>query len=285
MARIRSIHPGIFTDENYMALSIAARQLVTGLWCESSDDGVFQWKTLTLKARIFPVDNVSIDDLLGELVDQSFIRQFSKAGKNYGAIRNFRKFQRPKKPNDSGVLPDELRAYVGLNDKSSPPVPNQFPTSREKSPQMEDGGDKMEDGGCSKTLAQKPDFDLEFEQTFWPQYPRRRDKERALKAFRKARTETELQVIMAGLLRYSAEQQGQPTRFTKHAATWLNGKCWLDEVEQPPDMHTWGGRPIAKSNTIIALQGLKDYADEASGRRKAYISPQIEGATRCNADA
>jgi hypothetical protein len=143
----------------------------------------------------------------------------------------------------------------------------------------------MEDGGCSKTLAQKPDFDLEFEQTFWPQYPRRRDKERALKAFRKARTETELQVIMAGLLRYSAEQQGQPTRFTKHAATWLNGKCWLDEVEQPPDMHTWGGRPIAKSNTIIALQGLKDYADEASGRRKAYISPQIEGATRCNADA
>jgi hypothetical protein len=144
MARIRSIHPGIFTDEAFMSASAHARLLIIGIWCEAWDDGVFEWKPLTLKARLFPVDAVDLPALLAELTDLEFVTRFDHAGKSYGAIRNFGKFQRPKKPNSSGVLPSTLQSYVAV-EISSEPVPNQFRTSPEKSPQMEDGGGKREE--------------------------------------------------------------------------------------------------------------------------------------------
>ncbi|MEP0518595.1 MAG: hypothetical protein ABJO09_00840 [Hyphomicrobiales bacterium] len=123
MARISSVHPGLFTGEGFMSLSVEARMLFVGLWCKACDDGVFAWKQLTLKARIFPVDNVDIGSLLSEISKVSFIQQFSSADREYGAIRNF---QRPKKPNESGVLPAELRTYVGSSDPSSEPVLHQY---------------------------------------------------------------------------------------------------------------------------------------------------------------
>lgn len=140
MARIRSIHPGLFTDEAFMSVSVEARILLIGIWTEAFDDGVFEWKPLTLKARIFPVNDVDVRSLLSELVNAQIIASFEEAGKTYGAVRNFQKYQRPKKPNSSGVLPDQLRSYVCAPDQNSEPVPNQFPTNGEKSPQMEDGG-------------------------------------------------------------------------------------------------------------------------------------------------
>ena len=41
MARIRSVHPGLFTDEAFMGASSDARILMIGLWCQAWDDGVF----------------------------------------------------------------------------------------------------------------------------------------------------------------------------------------------------------------------------------------------------
>ena len=145
MARIRSVHPSLFTDDDFMELSSEAALLLIGLWTEAYDDGVFAWKPNGIKARILPAKNVEVAELLLELVENGFLKRFEHGGKPYGAIRNFRKFQRPKKPNSSEVLPNELRTYVGLTDDSSEPVRNQSATAPEILPQMEDGGDKMEE--------------------------------------------------------------------------------------------------------------------------------------------
>lgn len=134
MSRIRSIHPGLWTDEAFMGLSAFARLLFIGLWNEAYDDGVFEWKPLTLKARIFPVDSVDVPSLLAELVAADCVRSCGK----YGLIRNFRHFQRPKKPNSSGMLQAKDHEYVGL-------VLNQSPTSSELDEQMEDVGGSKED--------------------------------------------------------------------------------------------------------------------------------------------
>lgn len=164
VARIRSLHPGLFTDERYMALSLAARELVKGIWCEADDQGVFEWKPLTLKARILPADAVDLVELLEELVAGQFVTRFEIEGRSYGAVRNFRKFQRPKKPNSTYLLPPEFRTYVGLSDSrgeptpdSDQPVPHQFPTEGGKPPQMEDVGCRREDeGGKVTPLVQRP---------------------------------------------------------------------------------------------------------------------------------
>lgn len=145
MARIRSVHPGLFTDEAFVSCSPMARLLLIGLWTEADDQGVFEWKPLTLKMRLLPADNADAAELLDEVATNGIVQRFEVDGKAYGAIRNFRKYQRPKKPNEVHPLPPEFRTYVGLMDQSSEPVPHQSPTKGEKSPQMEDGGGRMKE--------------------------------------------------------------------------------------------------------------------------------------------
>ena len=111
MTRIRSIHPGLFTDENYAVLSFPARELLKGLWVEADDNGIFEWKPLTLKMRIFPADNVEVPVLLQEL-ETSWVRQFEADGKVYGACKNFCQFQRPKKPKPVHPVPEEIKPYI-----------------------------------------------------------------------------------------------------------------------------------------------------------------------------
>jgi hypothetical protein len=153
MARIRSVHPGLFTDEAWVSCSPLARILFIGLWTDADDQGVFEWKPLQIKMRLLPGDTGDAAALLAELQAVDLIQPFEHGGKTFGAIRNFRKFQRPKKPNAVHPLPERMRIYVALEAEQeaesdaqpatgSPPVPHEFPTSGEKSPQMEDGGGK-----------------------------------------------------------------------------------------------------------------------------------------------
>jgi len=149
MARIRSVHPGFFTDEQLVSCSPMARLLVIGLWTEADDHGVFEWKPVSLKMRLFPVDAVDLAALLAELASQDVIRPFqADGGRPYGAIRNFRKYQRPKSPRVAYPLPTELHSYVGatppmseLTDADGP----LFPQNGERAVQME-GSEGGEDG-------------------------------------------------------------------------------------------------------------------------------------------
>jgi hypothetical protein len=168
MARIRSVHPGLFTDEAFMGASAMARIMLIGLWTEAWDDGVFEWKPVVLKARIFPADNVDANELLSELVEQNCIKLVEYGGKKYGLIRNFRKFQRPKTPNSSGVLENQDKKYVGLPSDVSEPFPNHFPNASEKPIQMEDGGGRMDEkgkveiggGGSARARLNEIEFEL-----------------------------------------------------------------------------------------------------------------------------
>lgn len=147
MARIRSIHPGLFTDESFVSCSPLARLLVLGLWTEADDQGVFEWKPVTLKMRLLPVDGADVSALLNEAVEQNICKRFERDGKSYGAIRNFRKYQKPKYPSNIHPLPDDLRSYVSI-----PPTgkvdEGEFPQNEGKPDQMERRGE--ESGGDNK---------------------------------------------------------------------------------------------------------------------------------------
>ena len=177
MARIRSVHPGLFTDEAFAAVSMARRVLFIGLWCEADDLGVFEWKALTLKMRIFPGDAVDVASMLSELEARDMIRAFDHDGKQYGAIRNFGRYQRPKSPKAIYPRPAELSNFLACDGRgvagpmnhprdvtaterkrrerdkrrnghasavthseSDTDQPGRFPTFSEVSRQMEDGG-------------------------------------------------------------------------------------------------------------------------------------------------
>jgi hypothetical protein len=154
MARIRSVHPGLFTDEAFAFLSDAAQMFIVGLWTECDDQGAFVWSPNTLRLKLRPGKDGPVDLLLDELEAANVILSYTHEGRKYGLVRNFLKYQRPKKPNLIHFIPEKFRTYNGLRQDSSElhndeehEVPHQFPTSSEISNQMEDGGDKMEDGG------------------------------------------------------------------------------------------------------------------------------------------
>lgn len=139
MSRIRSVHPGLATDEAYMAMSITAKAAWPLLWTECDDNGAFEWKPLVLKARLFPADNINFAEILSELERLDCIKSYEHNGRIYALVRNFTKFQRPKKPQSRHFIPAELRTYAGLSELSTEPVPHQADTGGIKSPQMEDG--------------------------------------------------------------------------------------------------------------------------------------------------
>lgn len=161
MSRIRSVHPGFFTDEDLVSCSTTARLMFIGLGIEADDKGIFEWKPLTIKMRIFPADHVMVEELLAELVNAGAIKQYAIDGRSYGAIRNFRKFQKPKTPNDIHPATALILEFVGLPSEPKPtdpepilPAGETFPQKGEKSPQMEEGGEDgreeelAPDGAC-----------------------------------------------------------------------------------------------------------------------------------------
>lgn len=115
MPRIRSVHPGLWTDVAFVELSMPARLLAIGLWTESDDYGVFKWSPRQIKMRIFPADNVEIETLLSECIAQHIIIRLERDGIAYGVVRNFRKFQRPNRPSKPIIpIDEEIAAITGI---------------------------------------------------------------------------------------------------------------------------------------------------------------------------
>jgi hypothetical protein len=147
MSRIRSTHPGIWTDERFVSLQPIARLLFMGIWNECDDNGSFEWAPLKLKMRLLPADNADAAQLLVELVDAGCIAKYDCDDRSYGAVRNFCRYQRPKKPNCLYPQSDIIREWVATSARQSHSgsalVPNQSSTGGEKSPQRkEEGGRK-----------------------------------------------------------------------------------------------------------------------------------------------
>jgi hypothetical protein len=115
MARIRSTHPTQWNDDDFIECSPLARLLTIGIRNFADDCGVFEWKPGQIKRNCLPADACDVKPLLEELVRHNQVKKYTVDGRDYGVIRNFRKWQRPKKPNTIYPLPDELRKYVGLD--------------------------------------------------------------------------------------------------------------------------------------------------------------------------
>lgn len=128
MSRIRSVHPGLWTDERFVSVSPLARLLFIGIWNECDDQGSFAWSPVTIKMRLLPADNCDASDLLDELVASGSIMRYEIDGRHYGAVRNFTRYQRPKKPNSIHPQTDEVRNWCGT-------------------PLAEEGGRREDEGG------------------------------------------------------------------------------------------------------------------------------------------
>lgn len=261
MSRIRSIHPGIWTDEAFMSLSAFARLLLMGIWTEAFDDGVFEWKPLTLKARIFPVDSVDVNELLVELVEHGLVSRLDQHPKRPGVIRNFQRYQRPKKPNSSGMLPDEWLDFVGAkaapepsDDETSESVRNQFGTGTEKSQQMEDGGGRGSSSLRSESIEKKERERADFDSwiSSWPSQASD-DHDDAFKAWCQLSDEERAEAKRLSSA-YVEQAKGGGRTVICSAAKYLRQRMWKRVQGKPPDKPPKTGKKIPTREEYLAAE-------------------------------
>jgi len=101
----RMLDPDFFTDEDLIAnLDHTGRLFYAGLWVVAEDSGVFEPKLFSLKMKIFPGDNLDIEqinDYYEKLVLLKKIIPFEYNGVTFAWLRNFfkhQKLERPKAP-------------------------------------------------------------------------------------------------------------------------------------------------------------------------------------------
>lgn len=86
MARIRSIKPDFWTSEQVMECSPNARLLFIGMWNFADDHGRLPNTPKTLKAQIFPADEVTAENIrrmVDELSSNDLVRSYVVDGKEF----------------------------------------------------------------------------------------------------------------------------------------------------------------------------------------------------------
>jgi hypothetical protein len=253
MARIRSTHPNQWTDEAFVSVSAHARLLALGLRNEADDYGVFKWKPLTLKMRILPADNIDAGTLLGELENADIVRKFQADGETYGAIRNFCRYQRPKKPLHYHPFPEDVRVYVGT---SSEPVPNQSPTAPEKPAQRETYTETKTEQSAPTALRGSR-FSIEVIPDDWKQF---------CISERKDLDPTETFKRFAD---YWKAKPGKDGRKTDWEATWRN---WVRNERGRPG----GPAPPPSVDLPAGMRHAKSTAEYVAYMREKTGDPKLE---------
>ena len=111
MARIRSIKPEFFTDEDLGRLSPCHRLTFEGLWCYADKEGRLKDRPGYLKTMTLPYDNIDFESILNDLCKNStgrgkpFITRYSVNNDNYIQINNFKEHQRPHHTEKDSILP------------------------------------------------------------------------------------------------------------------------------------------------------------------------------------
>lgn len=240
MARIRTIKPEFFKNEELAELPFEYRLLFEGLWCLADRRGRLEDRPKRIKADVFPYDNVDVDTGLDALQARGFIERYEHENVRYLQVKNFEKHQNCNvKESDSTI-----------------PAPCQHSASTEKKTTVGKEGKGTERKGTGNTscrdnattdevsleivASQNPPEPTPEEhwQEFVSTYPKRlgdlgkaKGREKFLRLLRER---VEPDKIIAGAERYrqllvATGKLG--TEYVKQIPTFLNSKAWEEEFD------------------------------------------------------
>ena len=121
MARKRMVSPEFWTDDKIIELTIPERLLFIGLWNFSDDEGIICNKPKQIKAQIFP-----IDDITHEQVNEMLMRIQEIGLIHYGnsntliKIKHWTRYQKINRPTPSnytfrkGIIEDSVNTHESI---------------------------------------------------------------------------------------------------------------------------------------------------------------------------
>lgn len=105
MARIRTIKPDFFKDEEISEMPVVTRLLFIGLWTLADREGRIADRPKRIKAEIFPYDKVDIEKCLNDLSKVGFIHRYEAQETNVIQIKSFLRHQIPGRDEPQSELP------------------------------------------------------------------------------------------------------------------------------------------------------------------------------------
>lgn len=145
--------------------------------------------------------------------------------------------QTPSQPPTEEGAEGSTRAHAGASRAHSPapaPAPNPSPGEEDSSAPADAGhgsldGDLLFDANGEAPAPREDNSDFG---AFWLVYPKRRDKQDALKAWTAAiKAGADPQRMITRATEYARERAGQDPKFTKYPATWIRKGCYENEPE------------------------------------------------------
>jgi hypothetical protein len=216
MARIRTIKPEFPQSESMGAVSRDARLLFIMLFTLADDEGRLRGNSRMLASILFPYDSDApklTDKWVNELINQRCIIRYQIEDATYIQICKWLNHQKIDKPSRSKIPPpnDDSIAFANVREDSL----------------LDQGRDQGKDQDQGSRIKESiPDFDFE---KFWNVYDKKVEKPAAEKAWNKISLDDHLfDLIIEAAKKYQAATPDKTYR--KNPATWLNGKCWNDEI-------------------------------------------------------
>lgn len=220
MTRIRTIKPEFPEDEKLGAVSRDARLMFVTMWSSCCDDhGRFRAHPTYLRSTLFPYDEDAsmkvVEGWLQELADNGRVNLYHVAGERYGVIANWAKHQRI----DNAGKP----IYPGPDQADAEPCGDSPRVAASLGePPLDLDLDQDHDPSSGDSAA----FD-----EWWEQYPRKRGKQAAVKAYKKALKQTNAQTLYDAVAAWiQFEWRDRPLDKIPHPATWLNEGRWEDDL-------------------------------------------------------
>ena len=106
MARIRTIKPSFWNDDDVASLSLHARLLLIGLISMADDEGRFVATRAAVTGYVYPYDDVSLRTFqkwLSEISDRGIVELYEMDGRPYGWLPKWAKHQKINRPQASAL--------------------------------------------------------------------------------------------------------------------------------------------------------------------------------------
>ena len=238
MARIRTIKPEFYQDEDLASLSEPAFILAAGLLNHADDEGYFKAHPGLIKAAVFPLrePSVSIHGMLVELSNIGYIRLFEGSdGKNYGQINGFTKHQKINRPTDSKIKdiatekPSSLITHGILSEDSLAERNREQGTGKGKEERNTSNHGAITEDSVRETNTTASSCDDGFRE-FWNAYPKKVERKKSLEIWKRKKLSSMTLQIVSDLETRITQDHKWREGFIPNPTTYLNGDRWEDEI-------------------------------------------------------
>lgn len=217
----------ISTSRKVNKLSDRAALLYTWLIAHTDDYGRMEGDALSVRAKVVPMRNSSIDEVESDLVilEKDLIKRYTVKDEIFLELLNFDSFQtfrsdRPRRaeyPNELGQLPNDNQRYttdIPMGDISQRKI-------RE---------DKVSKGKLREDKISKDIYTSDFEE-FWKQYPKRVGKPKAFDFWKRLK-DLDRKLILEDIPK-RLKSDSWINGFAHHPERYIRDRRWEDEIILP----------------------------------------------------